>query len=109
MQPQETCGIVMAQPQKAKSGYPLFHLQKHADEVFCRSRFGKTDAKENGKMKKRIVSLLLSLLLLISVVPISVSAEGNYVAWIGTKGYETLDDAIKEAHYIFEKVRNNEL
>lgn len=48
-------------------------------------------------MKKRIVSLLLSLLLLISVVPISVSAEGNYVAWIGTKGYETLDDAIKDA------------
>ena len=48
-------------------------------------------------MKKRIVSLLLSLLLLISVVPISVSAEGNYVAWIGTKGYETLDAAIKDA------------
>ena len=48
-------------------------------------------------MKKRIVSLLLSLLLLISVVPISVSAEGNYVAWIGTKGYETLDAAIKAA------------
>ena len=48
-------------------------------------------------MKKRIVSLLLSLLLLISVVPISVSAEGNYVAWIGTNGYETLDAAIKAA------------
>ena len=48
-------------------------------------------------MKKRIVSLLLSLLLLISVVPISVSAEGNYVAWIGTKGYKTLDAAIKDA------------
>ena len=48
-------------------------------------------------MKKRIVSLLLSLLLLISVVPISVSAEGNYVAWIGTNGYETLADAINAA------------
>ena len=48
-------------------------------------------------MKKRIVSLLLSLLLLISVVPISVSAEGNDVAWIGTNGYETLDAAIKAA------------
>ena len=89
--------LLWRNPQKTKSGYPLFHLQKHADEVFCRSRFGKTDAKENGKMKKRIVSLLLSLLLLISVVPISVSAEGNYVAWIGTKGYETLDAAIKDA------------
>ena len=48
-------------------------------------------------MKKRIVSLLLSLLLLISVVSISVSAEGNDVAWIGTKGYKTLDAAIKAA------------
>ena len=41
--------MVMAQPPKAKSGYPLFHLQKTADDVFCWSRFGKTDKKENGQ------------------------------------------------------------
>ena len=41
--------LLWRNPQKAKSGYPLFHLQKNADEVFCRSRFGKTDKKENGQ------------------------------------------------------------
>ena len=41
--------MVMAQPPNAKSGYPLFHLQKTADEESLCTRFGKTDAKENGQ------------------------------------------------------------
>ena len=41
--------LLWRNPQRTKSGYPLFHLQKTADEVFCWSHFGKTDAKENGQ------------------------------------------------------------
>ena len=39
--------MVMAQPPKAKSGYPLFHLQKTADEESLGTAAAKKDAKEN--------------------------------------------------------------
>ncbi len=47
-------------------------------------------------MKKRILALLLTLALLISVMPMALADEGN-VAQIGQDGYDSLDEAIVAA------------
>lgn len=44
--------------------------------------------------KKRILSILLTMLIVLLQVPIVAFAETNYVAQIGTEKYETLTDAI---------------
>lgn len=49
-------------------------------------------------MKRKLLSILLTLAMMLTLLPATAMAEGNEnVAKIGDKGYKTLEAAIKEA------------
>ena len=47
--------------------------------------------------KSKIISILLCSFMILVLLPTVAFAEGTKVAWIGEKGYETLEDAVNDA------------
>lgn len=47
--------------------------------------------------KSKLLSILLCSVMILGMLPTVAFAEGTKVAWIGEKGYETLEDAVNDA------------
>ncbi len=47
--------------------------------------------------KSKLLSILLCSVMILGMLPTVAFAEGTKVAWIGEKGYETLENAVNDA------------